>query len=165
MNTRHSKMTRVAVLLASGAIAAVGSFVLAGSVVASSPDQPADGSSAHPTKNGNEVALPAEGLAAKNFPKNAKGMTYGSSRAAKSRAEMPDLIAVAGDHGVAGFVLADDLVRVDGSQISTPEEAAKWQKQLLVTGPPSLSVWDQELRKQVDTFTLAIGDTGSTNTN
>lgn len=159
MNIRHNKMTRIAVLLASGAIAAVGSFVLAGSVVASSPDQSAEHSSARPTKNGNEVALPVEAWATKNFPKNAKGMTYGSSRAANSRSEMPDLIAVAGDHGVAGFVLADDLLRVDGSQISSPEEAAKWQKQLLLTGPPAIPVWDQDLRKKVDTFTLAMGGT------
>jgi hypothetical protein len=82
-----------------------------------------------------------------NFPTNSKGLTYGSG-AFVTRGDEPDLVAAVGDHGVAGYVLAQDLE----PQFQSPEEALAWQKQ----HPDGLTinVYDASGEKVIDTFTL-----------
>lgn len=93
-------------------------------------------------------------LATRDFPTNRQGLTYGSDAEAQSEAQAPDLIAVLGDHGVSGFVHADELY---GPEIRSPEDAIAYEEQLAESGPPVINVYNVEGEQVVDTFTLELG--------
>lgn len=58
------------------------------------------------------------------WPKNARGLTYGSAADAKSPQDEPDLIRATATNGKVGYVLKTDL---DGPMPSSPEEALAQQ--------------------------------------
>lgn len=128
-------------------------FVVAGS---SSSAAPSDAPSA--SRSGMELKsdpFVGQKLATRDFPKNSHGQTYGSDAEAETLAESPDLVAVAGDHGVGGYVLKADLA---GPTPDSPEEAGRRSGESVV-----LKVYDQEGEKVVDTFTLLAPADGSPN--
>jgi hypothetical protein len=121
---------------------------------------PGDSADAARAKAGNgERSAPKElpeptTWAPAEFPRNADGLTYGSDAEAEDAKEAPDLIAVVGDRGVSGFVTRDDLY---GREVETPEDAARWERQLATDGAPVIPVFDFE-GKQVDQFSLHLGE-------
>jgi len=60
-----------------------------------------------------------------DWPINESGQTYGAQG---SSPIAPDLIAVMATNWEPGYVLAEDLAAVDGSSVTTPEEAGEWSK-------------------------------------
>ena len=97
-----------------------------------------------------------ERWAVSDFPTNSKGLTYGSDAEATSYDNEPDLIAVVGDSGIAGFVLKRDL-RAAEPRVTSPEQALEWQRRL-DSGflPEPLDVWDLEMTRRVDTYSLSF---------
>ena len=60
-----------------------------------------------------------------NFPKNARGETYGTALMAYVVGEMPDLQAAIGTDGQEGYVRTSDLSH---PKFETPQEALEWQR-------------------------------------
>ncbi|UUW89228.1 hypothetical protein ABFU82_10870 [Nocardioides sp. WV_118_6] len=96
-------------------------------------------------------------IALRDFPVNSRGLTYGSDAAVADGEKGPDLVAVVGDHNVAGFSYAKDLD--DTSVVTTPEEAVAHTRRLATEGPASIDVYDVEGLTVVDTFTDVVGET------
>jgi hypothetical protein len=63
-------------------------------------------------------------LVGTEWPKNARGQTYGSAADAKSPQDEPDLIRATATNGLTGYVLKTDL---DGPEPRTPEGALSQQ--------------------------------------
>lgn len=100
-----------------------------------------------------EKEEPRQTYAYSDFPTNARGQTYGSDAQAETLRDAPDLVAVVGDNGIAGFVLKHDL---DGPPIRTPEDAVAWEANLRQA--PVIPVYDVEGERVVDSFTLQLGE-------
>jgi len=75
-------------------------------------------------------AAPAvdEGTPSPSFPTNANGQTYGSSSDAESYDAMPDLVAVEMPDGEVGYVYSEELIRLEGGHVNSPEEALEWNE-------------------------------------
>lgn len=64
------------------------------------------------------------------YERNDSGMTFGSLSDATSLGNEPDLVSVVMPDGSDGYVLWEELNRVTGGHITTPEEAVAWEKSL-----------------------------------
>lgn len=141
MSTTSRKLitaTMGAVIAFAGA-AAIGLFIT--DAMASSAREPTRG-----TKVNTSVKAPATA----DFPTNNDGLTYGSDAFVHHKSS-PDLVAVVGDNGVAGYVKRKDL---EGPNFSTPEQALLWQKQN--PGDIVIDVYDVNGERVIDTFTLVV---------
>ena len=84
---------------------------------------------------------------------NSDGRTYGTVpiRPGVTEGDLPDLVAVVGDHGVDGYVLSKELAADPNANPATPAEAianqAKGKDRVL-------RVFTADGRTQVDTFTV-----------
>lgn len=135
-------VTAIAVAIPTGAITY--SILGAGSSEASE-----DTRSPEASEPGARITDPWAGqkLPTKNFPKNSRGMTYGSNAEAGTLAESPDLVAVVGDNGVGGYAFKEEL---EGDMPTSPEDAANAPTIIVI------DIYDQEGLKVVDTFTMAL---------
>ena len=61
------------------------------------------------------------------YPSNESGLTYGSLAEAAFIGNEPDLVAVEMLDGSTAYVYWNELDRLEGGDISTPEEAAQWE--------------------------------------
>ena len=168
---RRQRQSRLLATLGGAAAAAVGVAALSsGSTTqardnTTQPAAPASSAAGDEATNGTKAATPdpcndglkyaptfPEPIAKKPpFPTNANGQTYGSDTNANSLRDSPDLVAVAGDCGAAGYVKATDL---NGPQPTSPADALRIQKEQQAS-PPVLPVYLSDGTTQVDTFTLA----------
>ncbi len=128
-------------------------FVVAGSPSSAAPSSVPSSSSGSALEYKSDP-FKGQKLATRDFPTNSQGQTYGSDADAETLAQSPDLVAVAGDHGVGGYVLKEELA---GPVPTSPEEAGRLSGEPLV-----LNVYDREGQKVVDTFTLLSPAGGST---
>lgn len=85
-----------------------------------------------------------------DFPKNAKGDTYGKLPFDGSADQVPDLVAVVGTHGKQGYVRPQDLHLTDDAP-SSPEEALKQQSQSV---DEEIPVYGQDGSTVIDTFVV-----------
>lgn len=103
-----------AIVAATGLAVALG--VLGGSAVAGAYQQQLAPSATSPS------AVPHV------YERNDSGMTFGSLSDATSLGNEPDLVSVVMPDGSDGYVLWEELNRVTGGHITTPEEAVAWEK-------------------------------------
>ncbi|GAA4524687.1 hypothetical protein ACT3SQ_18740 [Brachybacterium sp. AOP42-C2-15] len=89
-------------------------------VVASPATEPAPDAEAEPAAD--------EGAPSPSFPTNANGQTYGSSSDVESYDAMPDLVAVEMPDGAVGYIYAEELIRLEGGHVNSPEEALEWNE-------------------------------------
>ncbi|MCT1438378.1 hypothetical protein [Brachybacterium paraconglomeratum] len=122
-----------AVIAGAGALLTIG--MAAGALVAGSspttPSQAAPVVASPATEPAPDVeAAPAvdEGTPSPSFPTNANGQTYGSSSDAESYDAMPDLVAVEMPDGEVGYVYSEELIRLEGGHVNSPEEALEWNE-------------------------------------
>lgn len=131
------------IALATGAAAFIGAtgigLLITDTVVASGTEEPSK----------LKIDTSTEDPALSDFPTNASGLTYGSDAEVNDVEKGPDLVAVIGDSGVAGYVTSSDL---NGPDFSTPEEALEWQREH--PGDIVIDVFDVTGENIIDTFTL-----------
>lgn len=85
---------------------------------------------------------------------NDEGTTYRRApldRQGRAESDVPDLVAVVGDHGVEGYVRSDELADDPNANPATPEEALAIQAK---AEDRVLPVFGADGRTQVDTFTV-----------
>jgi hypothetical protein len=102
-------MTRGIMVLAA---VVVGGLLVGGAIASAAIAGASDGAPAPHNQVGTE------------WPKDARGLTYGSAADARSPQDEPDLIQTMATNGVTGYVLKTDL---DGPTPKTPEEALRQQ--------------------------------------
>jgi len=74
------------------------------------------------------MAAPGQSLPpAPHYPRNAKGLTYGSMQSAATDQQAPALILVTDTQGENGYVFKTDLDAATGATISSPDQALAWQ--------------------------------------
>jgi hypothetical protein len=108
--------------LSVGLVAVVVAGVLAGFAAggAGHPGQ------AHPRAG--VLAVPGQSIPpAPHYPRNAKGLTYGSMQSAATDQQAPALILVTDTQGENGYVFKTDLDAATGATISSPDQALAWQ--------------------------------------
>ncbi|MDM4762784.1 hypothetical protein QT381_07165 [Galbitalea sp. SE-J8] len=124
MKERTMAGTRTASTRVGIAIAGVGVLVIAGAAGAFATVGPTllapAGVSAAPGVDTSPMPNP-------QYAVNANGQSYGSAADANSPDTEPDLIGVVADNGKTGYVLKTELAEADGSNITSPEEAVKWE--------------------------------------
>lgn len=129
------RTTVVAVGLVSGAL--IGGVATATIVSNNTRTQHADGS--------------VDNEPAPNYPRNAKGQTYGSALDARTPAEEPDLIEAIATNGRVGYVYRDELM---GDVPTTLEEV----RQHIANGQPSeprvIPVYEDDGETQIGVFRM-----------
>lgn len=121
-----------AVIAGAGALLVIG---MAGALIAGSgptaPSQAAPVVASPATEPAPDVeAEPdtGEGASSPSFPTNTNGQTYGSAAEAGSDDAMPDLVAVQMPDGSVGYIYSEELIRLEGGHVSSPEEALEWNE-------------------------------------
>jgi hypothetical protein len=71
--------------------------------------------------------LAAPKQSAPHYPRNAKGLTYGSMQSAATDEQAPALVLVTDTQGENGYVFKTDLDAATGATISSPDQALAWQ--------------------------------------
>ena len=92
-----------------------------------------------------------------DYEVNENGQTYGTDIDSPYVEDLPDLMAVIGDHGKQGYVYRDELL---GDPPSSPEEAVEIQKSI-ENGtyiPKVLNVYESDGETIIDTITEQIPD-------
>jgi len=130
------KRGRVVAIGTAGLVAGVGAGLLVGPAIAAD----------HPT------VTPETTQVAPTFQKNAAGDTFGSAAKATSPDNEPDLIQAAATNGKTGYVKKSELDAANGSDVSTPEEAMKWNQESQT--PRSVPVYAQDGRTVIGVFVV-----------
>lgn len=92
-----------------------------------------------------------------DYEVNENGQTYGTDIDSPYVEDLPDLMAVIGDHGKQGYVYRDEFF---GDKPSSPEEAVEIQKSI-DNGtyiPRSLNVYEADGKTVIDTLTEQLPD-------
>lgn len=92
-----------------------------------------------------------------DYEVNENGQTYGKDIDSPYVEDLPDLMAVIGDHGKQGYVYRDEFL---GDPPSSPEEAVEIQKSI-ENGtyiPKVLNVYESDGETIIDTITEQIPD-------
>jgi hypothetical protein len=100
----------------------------------------------HPT------VTPATTQVAPRFAKNAAGQTYGSAAKATSPDNEPQLIQAAATNGQTGYIRKSELDAANGSNVSSPAEAIKWEQESQT--PRSIPVYAQDGVTKIGVFTV-----------
>ena len=92
-----------------------------------------------------------------DYEVNENGQTYGTDIDSPYIEDLPDLMAVIGDHGKQGYVYRDELI---GAPPSSPEEAVEQQKALEneTYTPKVYNVYEADGVTIIDTFTETVPD-------
>ncbi|MBQ7012910.1 MAG: hypothetical protein IJN11_03215 [Oscillospiraceae bacterium] len=92
-----------------------------------------------------------------DYEVNENGQTYGKNMESPYIEDIPDLIAVVGDHGKRGYVYRDELI---GMPPSSPEEAEALHKSLEngTYTPKVYNVYEADGVTIIDTFTETVHD-------
>jgi hypothetical protein len=104
--------------LSAGLIAVVVVGVLAGF---------AAGGTGHHQSGPPAGVLAARSQSPPHYPRNAKGLTYGSMQSAATDQQAPALVLVTDTQGENGYVFKADLDAATGATISSPDQALAWQ--------------------------------------
>lgn len=86
-----------------------------------------------------------------DFPRNANGMTFGSSLEARTPADEPDLIASWGTKGELGYVRTSDM---QGVQPRTPAEAIALTEKRMTEGPTAIPLYAEDGPTVIGEFIL-----------
>lgn len=131
----------VACLVAVGFVA--GSAVVAEAVL-NSDDHPANVSTT-PEGRPNPASNPT-------YPVNERGQTYGDPDSSVPFDSLPDLLLVAATNGRSGYIDTAQWKELTGANVSSPEEAIEWQRQM------DEATWDRiEIRVYESDGTTEIG--------
>ena len=101
--------------------------------------------------------VPVTPMSKPEYPKNSRGLTYGSAAIADRPENEPDLIRVISDSGREGYVKKTDLDDANGTTAAksfrSPEDALKWQATEGSKNHP-IPVYDVSGETRLDTFTV-----------
>jgi hypothetical protein len=84
------------------------------------------------------------------YPKNARGLSYGSDVDAPNPAQGPDLVRVYATNGRVGFVYAAQL---NGPSFSSPQEALEWDRGARQSAP-TIPVFESDGTTQIGEFRI-----------
>jgi len=88
------------------------------------------------------------------FPRNATGLTYGSSLGALNETGVPYLVLVIATNGKQGYVYRSALNASDGSNVSTLEGAAAWAARG-ATVSHTIAVYAEDGTTVIGAFTIS----------
>jgi hypothetical protein len=112
----------VASVLAATALGA-GGFMVGSAIAADSGSSGANG-----LPDGTDGAMSKELRA--DFPTNANGQSFGTDVEAVTPDDIPDLVLVVATNGEKGYVNKAELQAATGANVSTPQEAVAWQREM-----------------------------------
>lgn len=92
-----------------------------------------------------------------DYPVNESGQTYGTGADTVYVEDLPTLISAVGDHGITGYVYAEEML---SSPVNNPEEAVAYMKSIEdgTYIPRSINVYEADGKTVIDTMTEQISE-------